>query len=132
MNVTDPVADMLTRIRNGLKARQKSVDIPSSKLKREIARVLLESRLIKNFVEVPNPRQNLLRVFLGYTPGKKAFLTGIIRLSRPGLRVYLTKDQLQKMSQTMGMLIISTSRGVLTDQKAREKKVGGEVLCRVW
>src|SRR4030067_1438055 len=132
MNVTDPVADMLTRIRNGLKARQKSVDIPSSKLKREIARVLLESRLIKNFVEVPNPRQNLLRVFLGYTPGKKAFLTGIIRLSRPGLRVYRTKDQLQKMSQTMGMLIISTSRGVLTDQKAREKKVGGEVLCRVW
>jgi small subunit ribosomal protein S8 len=132
MNVTDPVADMLTRIRNGLKARQKSVDIPCSKLKREIARVLLESRLIKNFVEVPNPRQNLLRVFLAYTPGKKAFLTGIIRLSRPGLRVYLTKDQLQKMSQTMGMLIISTSRGVLTDQQAREKKVGGEVLCRVW
>jgi small subunit ribosomal protein S8 len=132
MNITDPVADLLTRIRNGLKARQKSVDIPSSKLKREIARVLLESRLIKNYLEVPNPRQNVLRIFLGYTPGKRAFLTGLVRLSRPGLRVYMTKDRLQKISQTMGIIILSTSQGVLTDQQAREKKIGGEALCRVW
>jgi len=132
MNSTDPIADLLTRIRNAAKARQKMVDVPSSRLKKEIARVLLEQKFIKNFIEVPNPRQNMLRIFLSYTPEKKSFITGIVRLSKPGLRIYLTKDQLHKMSQAMGTTILSSSFGVLTDQEASQKGVGGEALCRVW
>ena len=132
MNATDPIADLLTRIRNAAKARQKTVDVPSSRLKKEIVRVLLEQRFIKNFVEVPNPRQNLLRIFLSYTPEKKSFITGLVRLSKPGLRIYLSKDQLPKISQAMGTTLLSSSQGVLTDQQARQKGVGGEALCRVW
>jgi len=132
MNATDPIADLLTRIRNAAKARQKTVDVPSSRLKKDIVRVLLEQKFIKNFVEVPNPRQNLLRIFLSYTPEKKSFITGLVRLSKPGLRIYLTKDQLYKMSQAMGITLLSSSQGVLTDQEARQKGVGGEALCRVW
>ena len=120
------------RIRNAAKARQKTVDVPSSRLKKEIVRVLLEQRFIKNFVEVPNPRQNLLRIFLSYTPEKKSFITGLVRLSKPGLRMYLTNAQLHKMSQAMGTTLLSSSQGVLTDQQARQKGVGGEALCRVW
>jgi len=132
MNVTDPIADMLTRIRNAAKARHKSVDIPSSRLKREIARVLLENKFIKNFIEVPNPRQNLLRVFLGYTPDKRGYITGITRVSRPGLRVYLTSEELKRSKQAMGIIILTSSGGVLTDQQASQKGVGGEAICRVW
>ena len=132
MNVTDPIADMLTRVRNASRARFKTVDIPSSKLKKEIARVLKEKNFVKNFVEVPNNRQNQLRLFLWYAPGKRPHITGLLRVSRPGLRIYLTKDDLYRMSQTMGTLILSTSSGLLTDQEARQKGVGGEALCRVW
>jgi len=132
MNMTDPIADFLTRLRNASRAKHKTVDIPSSRLKREVAKVLLEQRYIKNVVEVPTPRQNLLRIFLGYTPKKRSFLTGITRVSKPGLRIYWDKAQLLKRSQIMGITILSTSRGIMSDQQAREKGVGGEVLCRVW
>ena len=132
MKVTDPIADMLSRIKNGVKARQKTVDVPSSGFKRQLAKVLAEQKFIKNFIEVPNPRQNVLRIFLGYTPAKKSFISGLVRVSKPGLRIYMTKDQLYHMKQAMGMVVLSTSLGILTDQQAREKGVGGEALCRVW
>ncbi len=132
MHITDPIADMLTRIRNAVKARQKTVDIPSSGLKKALAQVLLREKLIKNLVEVPNPRQSILRIFLGYTPEKKSFISGLTRVSRPGLRTYVSKEQLSRSKQTMGLLILSTSQGLLTDQEARQKGVGGETLCKVW
>lgn len=132
MHITDPIADLLTRIRNAIKARQKTVDIPSSGLKKALAQVLLQEKFIKNVMEVSNPRQKVLRIFLGYTPDKKSFISGLTRVSRPGLRVYVTREQLTRTKQTMGMMILSTSQGLLTDQQARQKGLGGEALCKVW
>jgi len=132
MKVTDPIADMLTRIRNAYKAKHKTVDIPGSKMKKEIARILLENRFIRNYVEVEDNRQNLLRLYLSYSPkgGKK--IDGLERVSKPGLRIYFDKDKLKKTGREFGMYVLSTSQGVLTDSQARTKGIGGEVIFRVW
>jgi small subunit ribosomal protein S8 len=129
--LTDPIADMLTRIRNAAAARLPVVDIPSSSLKQEIARVLKEKGFIKKYVVVEDGKQGILKVLLRYTGGVSA-IQGIQRVSRPGLRNYVNVEKLPKVLNGLGYAIISTSHGVMTDHEARKQKVGGEVLCKVW
>lgn len=131
MVMTDPVADCLTRIRNACMAKKKRVDIPASKIKVEIARILLESHYIANYKVLDDGRQGVLRIYLKYQEDKPV-LHGIERVSRPGLRVYRGQDALPRVRNGLGTAIISTSRGLLTDREAREVGVGGEVLARVW
>lgn len=132
MTTTDPIADMLTRIRNGCKARMKKVDVPASNIKREIARILEEHRFIKKTVEVKDDKQGVLRIYLRYTKHDEPVIRGIRRVSRPGLRQYADNEKIQKMSRNMGMTILTTSRGLMTSEDARKVKVGGEALCYVW
>lgn len=132
MSMTDPIADMLTRIRNANTAGHEYVDIPKSKLKEEIVRILKEEGFIKGY-EVVNagPYQNL-RVYLKYGPEGEKVITGMKRISKPSLRVYARKDEIPKVLGGLGIAVISTSQGVMTDKKARKAGVGGEVLCYVW
>lgn len=131
MVMTDPVADCLTRIRNACRARQKRVDIPASKIKVEIARILLENHFIQNYKVLDDGKQGVLRVYLKYHEDRPV-LHGIERVSRPGLRVYRKQDELPRVRGGLGTAIVSTSKGLLTDREAREAGVGGEVLARVW
>lgn len=130
--MTDPIADMLTRIRNACKAKHKHVNVPSSKLKKEIARILHGNRYIANFVEVEDRKQNLLRIYLKYDKQNRSLISGIERMSKPGLRIYVKEEDLRLFSKKLGITILSTSRGILTDQEARKVKIGGEAICRVW
>lgn len=132
MTLTDPIADMLTRIRNACKAKHKKVDIPSSKMKKEVARVLLEGKFISNFVEVEDQRQNLLRIFLKYDQANRSLISGLKRISKPGLRIYVKKESLNSFGKVMGTTIFSTSRGIMTHKEAKTAGVGGEAVCRVW
>lgn len=132
MSMTDPLADMLIRIRNACKAKHKKVDIPSSKMKKKIAEMLLENGFIQNFVEVEDNKQNLLRIFLKYDHENKSMISGLLRVSKPGLRIYAGKEEINQMAKKLGVTVLSTSRGVLTHYQAKEAKVGGEVLLRVW
>ena len=132
MSMTDPLADMLTRIRNAGQAKHKKVDIPSSKMKRRIAEILLENGFIQNLVEVEDNKQNLLRVFLKYDHENRSAISGLSRISRPGLRVYADKEEVNQMTRSLGITLLSTSEGVLSHTQAREAKVGGEVLLRAW
>lgn len=133
MSMTDPIADMLTRIRNGSKARKNAVDIPASKLKREIARILKENKYIKDYIELPDTKQGILRVYLKYSREDKPIIRGLRRMSRPGLRKYISAEEALRYSiGRRGMMIMSTSSGVLTNQEAVQKKVGGEAVCAVW
>ena len=131
MVMTDPVADCLTRIRNACRARQKRVDIPASKIKVEIARILLENHYIQNYKVLDDGKQGVLRVYLKYHDDRPV-LHGIERVSRPGLRVYRKRDGLLRVRGGIGTAIVSTSRGLLTDREAREAGIGGEVVARVW
>jgi small subunit ribosomal protein S8 len=131
MAMTDPIADMLTRIRNAVAAKMPVVDIPASNLKREIARVLQEEGFIKKFVVVDDGKQGILKVLLRYTDGTPA-IQGIQRVSRPGLRHYSDVAKLPRVRNGLGFAIISTSQGVMTDHKARKLSVGGEVIAKVW
>ena len=132
MGMTDPVADMLTRIRNGSKAGKKWIDVPASKLKKELARILAEEHFITNFEYKENDKQGELRLFLKYNKDEKNIIQGLKRVSRPGLRMYSSSDNLQRVLNGLGIAIISTSSGVMTDRDARKKGIGGEVLCHVW
>jgi small subunit ribosomal protein S8 len=132
MSMTDPLADMLTRIRNACKAGHKKVDLPSSKIKRRIAEILLENGFIQNFVEVEDNKQNLLRIFLKYDHENKSVISGLLKVSKPGLRIYADMEKVNQMGRKLGITVLSTSRGVLTHHQAREAKLGGEVLLRVW
>ena len=131
MNITDPIADMLTRIRNANTQRHESVDIPSSKLKKSIAEILLEEGYIKSYEEIEDNAQGILRISLKYV-NKQKVITGLKRISKPGLRVYASKDELPKVLGGLGIALISTSKGIMTDKKARQAGVGGEVLAFVW
>lgn len=131
-NINDPISDMLLRIRNASKARHKKVDIPSSKMKKRIAEILQEHRFVASFMEVPNNRQNVLRIFLRYPVGKKSAISGLRRISKPGLRIYVDREALKRINQNLGVTIISTSQGVLDNKQAWEKKIGGEAICQVW
>ncbi|KAF5053573.1 30S ribosomal protein S8 [bioreactor metagenome] len=132
MVMTDPIADMLTRIRNGNKAKHEFVDVPSSKIKKELATILLEEGYIKGFDVIDDGKQGIIRVELKYQQNKERVITGIKRISKPGLRVYVGKDETPKVLGGLGIAILSTSQGIITDKKARTQGVGGEVICYVW
>ena len=132
MQITDPIADMLTRIRNAGSARHETVDIPNSKMKKAIAEILLEEGYIKSFQLIDDGTQGVIRVTLKYLPGKEKAIQGLRRVSKPGLRVYAGADELPQVLRGLGIAIISTSKGVMTDKKARKEHVGGEVLAFVW
>ena len=132
MQITDPVADMLTRIRNANSAKHDTVDVPASNLKKAIAEILLEEGYIKAFQMVEDGTQGIIRITLKYLPNKEKVISGLRRVSKPGLRVYAGADELPKVLKGLGIAIISTSKGVMTDKKARANHVGGEVLAFVW
>ena len=132
MHITDPVADMLTRVRNASYAKHETVDVPASIMKKSIAQILLEEGYIKNFQLIDNGTQGVIRVALKYGAGKEKVISGLRRVSKPGLRVYAGADELPKVLRGLGIAIVSTSKGVMTDKKAREAHVGGEVLAFVW
>ena len=129
MHITDPVADMLTRIRNANNAKHDTVDVPASNMKKSIAQILLDEGYIKNFQVVEDGTQGVIHISLKYNAGKEKVITGLRRVSKPGLRVYVGADELPRVLRGLGIAIISTSKGVMTDKKARELHVGGEVLA---
>ncbi len=132
MSMTDPLADMFTRIRNGSKAKFEKVDVPSSRLKREVAKILKEEGFIKNFKTVADDRKHeVIRIFLKYDETRKGIIH-VRRVSKPGRRIYAQSDRIPSIMGGLGISILSTSKGVLTDQSARKANVGGEVLCHVW
>jgi small subunit ribosomal protein S8 len=132
MNMTDPVADMITRIRNGVRAKLPKVDVPSSKFKIEIARILKDEGYIANYKVTETTQQGVLRVYLKYGPGMERVITDLQRVSRPGCRIYCGKDQIPRVYGGLGINILSTSRGLLTGRAAAREGVGGEILVNVW
>ena len=132
MNTTDPIADMLTRIRNANSSKFKTVDIPASNMKIAIAKTLLEEGYVKEIEEIKNETQGIIRITLKYDEKGNKVISGLKRISRPGLRIYASKDELPKVLNGLGIALISTSKGIVTDKKARELGVGGEVLAYVW
>ena len=132
MHITDPVADMLTRVRNANNAKHETVDVPASNMKKAIAQILLEEGYIKNFQLIDDGTQGVIRITLKYNAGKEKVLSGLRRVSKPGLRVYAGADELPRVLRGLGTAIVSTSKGVMTDKKAREAHVGGEVLAFIW
>lgn len=132
MAISDPIADMLTRIRNAVKAKFNSTDVPASKLKTELARVLKDEGYIKNYKFIQDEKQGILRIYLKYGQGQKATIYGIERVSKPSRRVYKKSKDIKPVYNGMGISILSTSQGIMTDKKARQENVGGEVLCNIW
>ena len=132
MHITDPVADMLTRIRNANNAKHETVDVPASNMKKSIAQILLDEGYIKSFQIVEDGTQGIIRITLKYNAGKEKVISGLRRVSKPGLRVYVGADELPQVLRGLGIAIVSTSKGVMTDKKARENHIGGEVLAFVW
>lgn len=135
MVVTDPIADMLTRIRNASSVKHESVDVPASKLKAELARIFKEEGYISDYKLIDDGkhgRQGIIRIYLKYGPDRSKVITGIKRISKPGVRVYARKDAVPKVLGGLGIAVLSTSNGVMSDKEARSKGVGGEVLCYVW
>ena len=131
MNITDPIADMLTRIRNANTQRHETVDVPSSKLKKSIAEILLDEGYIKSFEEIEDNSQGIIRITLKYV-NKQKVISGLRRISKPGLRVYANKEELPQVLGGLGIALISTSKGIMTDKKARQEGIGGEVLAYIW
>ena len=132
MQISDVIADMLTRIRNANDAKHETVDIPASNLKKSIAEILLEEGYIKSYQIVEDGKQGIIRVTLKYTAGKQKVIHGLRRVSKPGLRIYSNCEDMPKVMNGLGIAIVSTSKGVMTDKKARLANVGGEVLAFVW
>jgi small subunit ribosomal protein S8 len=132
MQVTDAIADMLTRIRNASSAKHESVDIPASNMKKAVADILLEEGYIKGFEVIEDGKQGIIRMTLKYTANKQNVISGVKKISKPGLRVYAGKDELPKVLGGLGVAILSTSKGIMTDKKARNEGIGGEVLAFVW
>ena len=130
--MTDPIADMLTRIRNGNNARHKSVEIPASTVKKDVVQILLDVGFIDGFNVTEDDKQGMITVDLKYGPNEEKVISGIKRISKPGLRVYVKANEVPKVLGGLGVAIISTSKGVVTDKVARQQGVGGEVICYVW
>ncbi|RJP60346.1 MAG: 30S ribosomal protein S8 [Deltaproteobacteria bacterium] len=130
--MTDPFADMLTRIRNANKAKFKKVDMPSSNLKVSVAKILKDEGYIKNYKVIKDSKQGILTIYLKYDGENNTVIAGLKRISKPGRRIYVKKDKIPKVLTGLGINILSTPRGILTDKKARESNVGGELLCSVW
>ena len=132
MNTTDPIADMLTRIRNANSAKHTTVDIPASNMKRAIAQILFDEGYIKSFEEIKDEKQGIIRVTLKYDENGKRVISGLKRISKPGLRIYVSKDELPQVLNGLGIALISTSKGIKTDKEARIAGLGGKVLAYVW
>lgn len=132
MVTTDPIADMLTRIRNANTVTRDVVEVPSSRVKRDIAKILKEEGYIRDYEVVADRKQGILRLHLKYGPNKQKAITGLKRISKPGLRVYANKDNIPKVLGGLGIAVISTPKGIMTDKDARREGVGGEVICYVW
>ncbi|MBQ7406571.1 MAG: 30S ribosomal protein S8 [Clostridia bacterium] len=132
MQISDVIADMLTRIRNANNAKHETVDVPASNLKKSIAQILLDEGYIKSFQIVEDGKQGIIRIALKYAPGKQKVIHGLRRVSKPGLRIYSNCEDMPKVMNGLGIAIVSTSKGVMTDKKARLANVGGEVLAFVW
>jgi len=132
VNITDPIADMLTRIRNANTSKHKTVDIPASNMKKAIAEILFEEGYIKSFEVIENENQGIIRITIKYDEKGSRVIAGLKRISKPGLRVYAANDELPKVLNGLGIALISTSKGIMTDKKAREQGIGGEVLAYVW
>jgi len=131
MSITDPISDFLTRIRNAAKSKHKRVDIPASNLKKAVAQILLEEKFIAGYTMLDDGKQGMLRIQLKYNGGKTV-ISGLRRVSRPGLRLYRSSDELPRVLGGMGIAILTTSKGLMTDHRARKEHVGGEVLAYVW
>jgi small subunit ribosomal protein S8 len=132
MSVSDPVADLLTCIRNACKAKHKKVDVPTSKMKAEVVRVLLREKYINNFKSIDDKKRGLLRIYLKYDQKERPVIQGIERVSKPGRRVYIRRHEVPKVQGGLGTALISTPSGIMTDQEARDEGLGGEYLCRIW
>ena len=132
MSITDPIADMLTVIRNGCKAKLKRVEVPASRLKQDVLKVLLMEKFINNYKYIEDQKQGRLRIYLKYTDEEKSVISGIQKMSTPGLRRYADKKHVPRIQGGLGIAILTTSQGVMTGKEARKKGIGGEVLCRVW
>ena len=132
MNTTDPIADMLTRIRNANSAKHKEVDVPASNMKRAIAQILVDEGYIASFEEIKDEKQGMLRITLKYDENGKRVIAGLKRISKPGLRIYVNKDELPQVLNGLGIALISTSKGIKTDKEAIKEGLGGEVLAYVW
>ncbi|MBQ1862098.1 MAG: 30S ribosomal protein S8 [Clostridia bacterium] len=132
MHITDPIADMLTRIRNANDAKHETVDIPASNMKKQIAQILVDEGYIKSYNVVDDGKQDIIKVILKYGPNKSKVIRGMKRVSKPGLRIYVGSDEIPKVMRGLGVAIVSTSKGVMTDKAARKENVGGEVLAFVW
>jgi small subunit ribosomal protein S8 len=132
MQITDPIADMLTRIRNAQTAKHDTVDVPASNMKKAIAEILLEEGYIKNFQLIDNSTQGIIRITLKYGAHKSKIINGLRRISKPGLRIYASCEELPKVLKGLGIALVSTSKGVMTDKKARKENVGGEILAYIW
>ncbi len=130
--MTDPIADYLTRIRNANNVMKETVEIPASNIKKDITKILKDEGYIKDYEYIEDGKQGIVRVYLKYTPNREKVISGLKRISKPGLRVYANKDEIPKVLGGLGIAIISTSKGVMTDKQARENGVGGEVICYVW
>ena len=132
MTMTDPIADMLTRIRNANMVRHEKLELPASNLKKEIADILKREGFVRDYEFVEDNKQGVLRIFLKYSQNNERVITGVKRISKPGLRVYANAEELPKVLNGLGVAVVSTSKGVLTDKEAREQAIGGEVLAYVW
>ena len=132
MHITDPIADMLTRIRNANSAKHETVDIPASNMKKAIAQILLDEGYIASYKVIDDEKQGVIRVTLKYTENKAQVITGLRRVSKPGLRIYSNVEDMPKVMKGLGIAIVSTSKGIMTDREARKQNVGGEVLAFIW
>ena len=132
MQITDVIADMLTRIRNAGTAKHETVDVPASSVKTAIAQILVEEGYVKEVQNIDDGKQGVIRLYLKYTENKKPVISGIKRISKPGLRIYASKDELPKVLGGLGVAVISTSKGIMTDKKARNLGIGGEVMAYIW
>ena len=132
MQITDTIADMLTRIRNANSAKHPTVDVPASNMKKQIAQILVDEGYIKSFRVVDDDKQGVIRITLKYTENKSQVITGLRRVSKPGLRIYSNSKDMPKVMKGLGIAIVSTSKGIMTDREARKNNVGGEVLAFVW
>ena len=132
MSVSDPVADFLTCIRNAIGAKHRKLDVPASRVKTELAKVLLRERFINNFKTIEDTRQGVLRLYLKYTNDETSVITDLKRVSKPGRRVYVGKERIPRVMGGLGVSVVSTSRGLMTDREARDAGLGGELVCQVW
>lgn len=132
MSVSDPVADFLTCIRNAIGAKHRRLDVPSSRMKTELAKVLLRERFINNFKTIEDTKQGVLRIYLKYTNDETSVITDLKRVSKPGRRVYVGKERIPRVMGGLGVSVVSTSRGLMTDREARDAGLGGELVCQVW